>query len=95
MGFTIQNEQDGADVCYGDPTLAAFWYGGPPAGFPNGYWDNDGFGLYSVERGGGLPNDAPIWVDNGPNPQIDVHTERPELTSVVRQAYQGAVPARA
>jgi hypothetical protein len=71
------------------------WYGGPPAGFPNGYWDNDGFGLYSVERGGGLPNDAPIWVDNGPDPQIDVHTERSELTSVVRQAYQGAVPARA
>ncbi|HXZ25471.1 MAG TPA: hypothetical protein VEI24_04550, partial [Nitrospiria bacterium] len=27
MGFTIQNEQDGADVCYGDPTLAAFWWG--------------------------------------------------------------------
>jgi hypothetical protein len=26
MGFTIQNEQDGADVCYNDPTLATFWW---------------------------------------------------------------------
>jgi hypothetical protein len=27
MGFTIQNEQDGADVCYGNPDLATFWWG--------------------------------------------------------------------
>jgi hypothetical protein len=26
MGFTIQNEQDGADVCYNDPNLAKFWW---------------------------------------------------------------------
>ena len=64
------------------------WYGGPPnPGFPNGYWDNDGFGLHSVRRGGSLPNDAPIWVNNGPNSPVDVHTERTELTTVVRQAY--------
>lgn len=67
------------------------WYGGPPdAGFPNGYWDNDGFGLYSIKRGGDLPNDAPIWAGNGPNSPVDVHTERTELTSVVRQAYLDA-----
>ena len=70
------------------------WYGGPAApGFPNGYWDNDGFGLYSVKRGGNLPNNAPIWVNNGPNSPIDVHTERTELTTVVRQAYLHAPPA--
>jgi hypothetical protein len=27
MGFTIQNEQDGADVCYNDSNLANFWWG--------------------------------------------------------------------
>ena len=27
MGFTIQNEQVGADVCYTEPTLATFWGG--------------------------------------------------------------------
>jgi hypothetical protein len=68
------------------------WFGGPPAGFPNGYWDNDGFGLYSVKRGGGLPDDAPIWIDNGPNPEIDVHTERSEIATAVREAYQQAAP---
>jgi hypothetical protein len=70
------------------------WYGGPSApGFPNGYWDNDGFGLNSVRRGGNLPNGAPIWVGNGPNPTIDVHTERTELTTVLRESYLAALPA--
>jgi len=65
------------------------WYGGPSApGFPNGYWDNDGFGLFSIKRGDGLANDAPIWVNNGPNTPIDEHTERTEITAVVRKAYQ-------
>jgi hypothetical protein len=69
------------------------WYGGPAApGFPNGYWDNDGFGLYSVKRGGNLANNAPIWVGNGPNAPVDVHTERTELTAVVRAAYEHAIP---
>ena len=27
MGFTIQNEEDGPDVCYGNPDLATFWWG--------------------------------------------------------------------
>src|SRR5690349_21351675 len=27
MGFTIQNEIDGADVCYNNPKWAAFWWG--------------------------------------------------------------------
>lgn len=27
MGFTIQNELDGADVCYNNPELASFWWG--------------------------------------------------------------------
>ena len=69
------------------------WYGGPPAsGFPNGYWDNDGFGLFSTKRGGTLPNNAPIWVGNGPNMPIDVQTARTELTTVLQQTYQKAQP---
>lgn len=66
------------------------WFGGPAAsGFPNGYWDNDGFGLYAIRRGDGLPNDAPIWVgaENRPNTPIDEHTERGEITSVVRSVF--------
>jgi hypothetical protein len=64
------------------------WWGGPPApGFPNGYWDNEGFGLYSVARGGGLPDDAPIWEGNGPKMPFDVHAERTALTSVLAKIF--------
>jgi hypothetical protein len=66
------------------------WWGGTSAhGFPNGWWDQDGFGLYSFARRGGLANSAPIWTGNGPNAP-DVHTERTELTAVVRSAFAGA-----
>jgi hypothetical protein len=27
MGFTVQNEKDGAEVCYGNSELATFWWG--------------------------------------------------------------------
>jgi hypothetical protein len=67
------------------------WWGGPPApGLPNGYWDNDGFGLYSIKRGGGRPNDAPIWdpKTNGPALPIDIHTERTELTSALSAIFR-------
>jgi hypothetical protein len=64
------------------------WYGGPAApGFPNGYWDNEGFGLFSTQRGAGLANNAPIWVNNGPNTPIDVQTERAEITACLRTTY--------
>lgn len=64
------------------------WWGGPSTGFPNGYWDNDGFGLYSISRGGNVPNNAPIWSGNGPAPPFDVHTERTELTSVLSNIFK-------
>jgi hypothetical protein len=67
------------------------WWGGPAAsGLPNGYWDNDGFGLYSIKRGGNLPNNAPIWnpSTNGPATPIDVHTERTELTGALSAIFR-------
>jgi len=73
------------------------WFGGQEAsGFPNGYWDNDGFGLYSIRRGGNLPNNAPIWSQNGNGPAmpIDVHTERTELTSVLTEIFQAATASK-
>ena len=42
------------------------WYGGvPDLGLPNGFWDQDGFGVYSVARGGTLASNAPIWNQTG------------------------------
>ncbi|MFZ5780674.1 MAG: hypothetical protein ACOY4R_10795 [Pseudomonadota bacterium] len=66
------------------------WWGGPSApGLPNGYWDNEGFGLFSIRRGGSLPNNAPIWDAraNGPALPIDVHYERSELTAVLTKIF--------
>jgi hypothetical protein len=73
------------------PNIYTWWGGDPDAGLPNGYWDQDGFGLYSIRRGGDLSNDAPIWVDNGPNAPIDVHTERTEITAKIIAAYGSIV----
>ena len=58
------------------PNIYTWWSGPANPGFPNGYWDNDGFGLFSIRRGPGLkPSDSP-WGDNGPRKPIDVHTKR-------------------
>jgi hypothetical protein len=74
------------------PNIYTWWSGPPAPGFPNGYWDNDGFGLYSVKRGGSLPNNAPIWdsARNGPALPIDVHMDRTELTGALAKIYQTA-----
>ena len=69
------------------PNIYTWWGGTRADGLPDGWWDQEGFGLYSIRRGNSLPNNAPIWVDNGPNTPIDVHTERTELTAKVRQAF--------
>jgi hypothetical protein len=68
------------------------WYGGTPdGGFPNGYWDQKGFGLYSISRGNGPDHNCDnIWGDNGPAMPIDVHTERTELTTQVRNAFSAS-----
>jgi hypothetical protein len=79
----------------GSPNIYTWWGGTPVAAFPNGYWDQDGFGLYSIARGGGLPNNAPIWVGNGPNPTIDIHTGRTELTAVLNRRSPQLSSARA
>lgn len=63
------------------PTLAPpntyTWYGGPVAcGFPNYYWDNMGFGLYSVAVGAGR-NPAQPWNLSGNAPALPLDTRNP------------------
>ena len=87
--------QDGYTVNTNPPTPLKppniyTWFGGASApGFPNGYWDQEGFGLYSIQRGGDLPNDAAIWdqPNNRPTQPIDVHTPRLPVVQAVRDAY--------
>lgn len=74
------------------------WYGGSASsGFPNGYWDQDGFGIYQASRGGTLANDAPTWVQNGgtdgPNTPIDIETIRQPVATAVQTAFSNAANA--
>lgn len=60
-------------------------YGGPIAcGFPNYYWDVDGFGLYSISAGEGRTPSQP-WNNSGNCPAlpIDTRTARPSMIAAV------------
>lgn len=72
------------------PPNAYTWYGGPIAcGFPNYYWDNDGFGLYSVGVGAGRDPANP-WngAANAPALPLDTRTARTPVIDAVQTAYQ-------
>jgi hypothetical protein len=76
----------------GQPDLHSWWGGDPAPGFPNGYWDQMGFGLWSTARGAGLAPDDPVYDTRDPGwPKpvlpIDAHSERTELTGVLRAAF--------
>lgn len=65
------------------------WYGGPIAcGFPNYYWDNEGFGLYSVAVGSGR-NPSNPWDSstNAPATPLDTRTPRAPVISSVTNFY--------
>ncbi|MEL7002349.1 MAG: hypothetical protein AAFN93_06390 [Bacteroidota bacterium] len=64
------------------------WYGGPVAcGFPNYYWDNEGFGLYSVGVAEGRSPANP-WEDNAPALPLDTRTARPPLIAALTDFYK-------
>jgi hypothetical protein len=67
------------------------WYGGPIAcGFPNYYWDNDGFGLYSVGVGQGRTPSQP-WdaTTNAPALPLDTRTPRQSVITALSTAFGG------
>jgi hypothetical protein len=75
----------------GSPNIYT-WFGGSAAsGFPNGYWDQEGFGLYSIARGSGLHNNSPIWSQNdghgGPTIPIDIMTPRTGTISALTNVF--------
>lgn len=77
----------------GSPNIYTWWGGSPSEGFPNKYWDQDGFGIYSISRGTGLSNDAPIWGNNGPNMPIDTQTPRAAIVSSLQNSFAKANPS--
>lgn len=78
----------------GSPNIYTWWGGNAAAGFPNGFWDQDGFGIYSIARGGSLSNDAPTWVQNGgyggPNTPVDTMSVRSGIFDIIQSSYRNA-----
>lgn len=82
----------------GVPAILYRWYGGTSnPGFPNGYWDEEGFGLYSIERAGYDGTNPQVrqlppyflWKEpyyNGPY-QPDVLTERTPLFDTIKKTF--------
>lgn len=74
----------------GSPNIYT-WYGGPAApGFPNGYWDQDGFGLYQTIPGAGKDGGS-VWCQDGgygqPCTPIDSMDIRQATVSAVTTAF--------
>lgn len=56
-----------------DPTTAG------PTGFPNSYWDEEGFGLYGVQRQGNRPDNDLVYITFGDNPTAQFGPKGPKM----------------
>jgi hypothetical protein len=69
------------------------WAGGASnPGFPNGWADEEAFGLFSVARFPGRANSDPVLVEVngvpiGPDRRLDRLIERTELTDVIKEVF--------
>ncbi len=77
--------------------------GNPEPSFPNGYWDEEGFGLYSTRRQGGRPNDDLNFITFGPDPKAafgskgpkmpyDAYTARTPVIQALTEVFQQVQP---
>lgn len=74
----------------GDTKRAASWNGGPAdPGMPNGYHDQEAFGLYSTALGSGRssPEQSPVGPDNAPITPIDPLVPRDALIKALTDVY--------
>lgn len=64
--------------------------------FPNKYWDEEGFGLYSIALGDRAANEVYTdnWGGKGGNLQVDKLTPRTELLDTVVSAFKNAEQTR-
>lgn len=75
--------------------------GNPENNFPNRFWDEEGFGLYSCQRQGGRPNNDDNFITFGPDPKApfgdkgpkmpyDAYTPRTPVIRELTQAFKDA-----
>lgn len=69
-------------------TAPAAWNGGVVnTGFPNGYQDEEGFGLFSIARAGGRKDDSNNWANNGPVLPQDTYIPRMPIINALKKVY--------
>lgn len=56
--------------------------------FPNKFWDEEGFGLFSVHRRGGRANNDSPWSGSGPTNPYDGITPRQPLIDELKKVFQ-------
>ena len=67
--------------------------GNVSSGFPNGYADEEGFGLYSVKRGAGRSNDDLPYITFGDNPTAEFGDKGPRMPYDVLTPRQPVIDA--
>ena len=79
-----------SDEWWGQPVPTVYeWNIGDPAnGFPNGYWDIEGFGLYGISKN----PDIPVKADNAKWPVNWVDNNNPTYNQVVYSSIWGQGP---
>ena len=89
--FEFQDEWWKQELVNNPSYNSATWNGTPaaPTTFPNGYWDEEGFGLYSTRRSGGRANNSDNRSGSGATLPVDEIIERVEITEVLTGIYKG------
>lgn len=89
--FEFQDEWWKQELVSNPSYNSATWNGTPaaPTTFPNGYWDEEGFGLYSTRRSGGRANNSDNRSGSGATLPVDEIIERVEITEVLTGIYKG------
>ncbi len=64
--------------------------GNAESNFPNGFWDEEGFGLFSVRRGRNRNNDDSPWGEGGPRNPYDQITPRQPMVDALKEAFRKA-----
>lgn len=75
----------------GDSRFNNYTWNGQPSpnpGFPNGFWDEEGFGLFSTRRTAPRVNNDNNFPGNGPVLPVDTLTERKPITQALRDVYK-------
>lgn len=57
-------------------------------GFPNGYWDEESFGIFARRRAGGRSNSSNDWAGSGPTLPVDQLLPRMPIVNALKEIFR-------